>query len=435
MAEIGYGRVSTEEQNLDLQLQAFERAGITDPIVEKVKGDADERPVRDRLLRDLQPGDTLVVWALDRLGRSLIELLTIVTDLDQRGVKFKSLTEPIDTTTPFGWLVLQIMAAIAEFEKRLIRKRTKAGKAARAANGLHAGGPRTYGLAKDRQTVVPHEAAVLADAAARALDGTPLARVVDELNDRGVPTKTPGARWSETTLRRMLVHPGLVPAILSKAQHDDLERLYANPTDRQHLGRPATHLLSGILRCECGAAMYAQMVKTRGVSHEAYTCRRSYGGRWQGCGKVSIRSDTVEGWVTVAAATAVCSERFADRLNARRAALLDGVNAEALDDMRVEIGELEQVLGTRYGTDEHRGRLHQLQVEVRKATARLVAAPDLTELLDLPRTRQGWEAAWEGWDTAARRRKLRLLLTKVTVRATGKGVRFNPDRLDPDWRF
>jgi len=431
--DVGYARVSTEEQNLDLQRDALRKAGCDVISEEHASGKAGaDRPVRLAVLRELEPGDTLTVWKLDRLGRSIVELQAIVTDLEARGVKFRCITQPIDTSSSLGWMFFQLLAIFAEFERSLIVERTKAGKAARVANGLHPGGPRTYGFATDRTTVVEAEAAVLQDAAAKILGSGSLARLVDSLNALQVPAKR-GGKWNETTLRRMLLNPDLVPAILDQRTHDELVALFAPARQRQRQGRPATHLLAGILECACGAKMYATAVSIKGGSRMVYACRRSYGGRWNGCGKVSIGKDTVEEFITAAAAEAVCAEWFTQALNARRAAALDGADGADLEEARAELADY-QALPARFRTPETDARQAELQERIRIATAKLMAVPELRELLDLPRTRSGWEAAWSAWDVPARRRRLKLLLRKVVVKPTGRGVRFTPDRLDPDWR-
>jgi DNA invertase Pin-like site-specific DNA recombinase len=127
---IGYARVSTSEQDTKLQFDALTRAGCGEIHREQgVSGTvaAANRPVLGKLLSALQPGDTLVVWRLDRLGRSMIDLEQTITALKDRGVGFKSVTESIDTTTAVGKMVFQIMGAFAEFERNLIAERTKAG--------------------------------------------------------------------------------------------------------------------------------------------------------------------------------------------------------------------------------------------------------------------------------------------------------------------
>ncbi|CDN46565.1 recombinase family protein [Neorhizobium galegae] len=133
---IGYARVSTTEQNLDLQLNALVAAGC-DVIFEDegFSGAITNRPGLTKALRRLKRGDTLIVWRLDRLGRSLIHLVKTVTRLQNRGVEFLSLTESMDTGNPAGALVFHIFAALAEFERRLISERSAAGIAAAKAKG------------------------------------------------------------------------------------------------------------------------------------------------------------------------------------------------------------------------------------------------------------------------------------------------------------
>src|SRR5712691_1409424 len=134
---IGYARVSTDEQNLDLQRDALLKAGVAakDIFTDKVTGTQSDRPGLTEALSHLRAGDTLVVWRLDRLGRSLRDLIDRLLDLDQRGIGFKSLTEAIDTTTPGGKLIFHIFGSLAEFERDLIRERTTAGLAAARARG------------------------------------------------------------------------------------------------------------------------------------------------------------------------------------------------------------------------------------------------------------------------------------------------------------
>src|SRR5215207_8481096 len=140
--EIGYARVSTGEQTLDLQLDALKSAGCGKIYQETASGAKADRPVLDVVLSYLRKGDTLVVWRLDRLGRSLRHLIEVVAALAERGIGFKSLTEQIDTTTPGGKLIFHVFGALAEFERDLIRERTHAGLAAARARGRLGGRPR-----------------------------------------------------------------------------------------------------------------------------------------------------------------------------------------------------------------------------------------------------------------------------------------------------
>lgn len=136
---VGYGRVSTDDQHLDLQRDALKKAGCCLIYEEKMSGKTADRPELAQCVKALRPGDTLVVWRLDRLGRSLQDLLRIVADLELRGISFESLTEKIETGSAAGRLVFHVFAALSEFERNLIRERTQAGLAAARARGRSGG--------------------------------------------------------------------------------------------------------------------------------------------------------------------------------------------------------------------------------------------------------------------------------------------------------
>lgn len=137
---IGYARVSTADQNLDLQIEALEKIGCLKIFTDIASGAKSERPGLAEALNYLRSGDTLVVWKLDRLGRSLSHLLQIIDSLTQRDIHFKSITDSaIDTSTPSGQLMLTIIAALSEFERNLIRERTKEGLAVAKARGRKGG--------------------------------------------------------------------------------------------------------------------------------------------------------------------------------------------------------------------------------------------------------------------------------------------------------
>lgn len=139
--DMGYARVSTTDQSVDPQSDALSAAGCFKVWTETASGATTTRPQLTDLLSHLRDGDTLVVWRLDRLGRSLPHLLQTVEDLAARGVGFKSLTEAIDTTTSGGKLIFSIFGALAEFERNLIRERTQVGLAAARARGRTGGRP------------------------------------------------------------------------------------------------------------------------------------------------------------------------------------------------------------------------------------------------------------------------------------------------------
>lgn len=141
--KIGYARVSTEDQNTDLQVDALTAAGCEKVYTDKASGAKTDRPALAEMLEYARAGDIVVVYKLDRLGRSLAHLLEVVTGLGARGVGFASITEGIDTSTPAGRLVFNIFGSIAEFERDLIRERTNAGLAAARARGRKGGRPVT----------------------------------------------------------------------------------------------------------------------------------------------------------------------------------------------------------------------------------------------------------------------------------------------------
>ncbi|MHA7191872.1 recombinase family protein [Arthrobacter sp. MDT2-16] len=138
---LGYARVSTTDQDAALQVDALTAAGCYRVFVDTISGSLDQRPELTKLLGQLRPGDTLVVWRLDRLGRSIRHLIDQLTALQDKGIGFKSLQETIDTTSPGGRLVFHVFAALAEFERDLIKERTKAGLAAARARGRTGGRP------------------------------------------------------------------------------------------------------------------------------------------------------------------------------------------------------------------------------------------------------------------------------------------------------
>jgi DNA invertase Pin-like site-specific DNA recombinase len=138
--KIGYARVSTEDQNLDLQNDALTKAGCDEIYKEYASGKSTlARPELANCLRALRAGDTLTVWRLDRLGRSLSDLVAIVNDLEKRGIAFESLSERIDTSSASGKLIFHVFASMAEFERNVIRERTNAGLAAARARGRKGG--------------------------------------------------------------------------------------------------------------------------------------------------------------------------------------------------------------------------------------------------------------------------------------------------------
>lgn len=154
---VGYARVSTADQNAELQLDALNKAGAIRIFTDQgVSGAKTERPELDKMLDYLREGDTLLVWRLDRLGRSMAHLVGLVAELKERGVRFRSLQEGIDTSTANGELVFNIFASLATFERELIRERTTAGLQAARSRGRLGGRPKKYDAAKVKRVKELH---------------------------------------------------------------------------------------------------------------------------------------------------------------------------------------------------------------------------------------------------------------------------------------
>ena len=140
--KVGYARVSTDDQTTALQIDALKAAGCERIFEDQgVSGVVTKRPQLDRCLNSLQAGDVLVVWKLDRLGRSVLHLVRTINELESQGIKFQSLTDHIDTSTPQGKFQLHVLAAVAELDRSLILERTKAGRTAAMKRGVRFGRP------------------------------------------------------------------------------------------------------------------------------------------------------------------------------------------------------------------------------------------------------------------------------------------------------
>src|ERR1041385_4236791 len=148
---IGYARVSTEDQSLELQTRALKEAGCLNIYEEKLSGAKKKRPELELAIKDLRPGDTLVVWRLDRLSRSIHDLHSRLGQIEEAGANLKSLTEHFDFTTAVGKLMLNMLAVMAEFERQLTIDRTGAGMAILRADGRHLGAVVKFTAAKQRQ--------------------------------------------------------------------------------------------------------------------------------------------------------------------------------------------------------------------------------------------------------------------------------------------
>ncbi len=153
MIKLGYARVSTLEQNLNLQVDALKYEGCKQIFTDKVSGVKSVKPEFEKLMDYARTGDTIVVWKLDRLGRSTVQLIDLMEKLKERGIHLKSLSESIDTSSAMGNLFFQFMCILAEHERNIIRERTKAGLASARARGRKGGRP--TGLSERYQLIAP----------------------------------------------------------------------------------------------------------------------------------------------------------------------------------------------------------------------------------------------------------------------------------------
>lgn len=142
--KFGYARVSTIDQNLNLQIEALEKAGCEKIFNEKISGSTKNRPELDKMIAHLRKDDVLFVWRLDRLGRSLKNIIDLVLSLSEKGVVIKGISDGVDTSTSSGRLFLNIMASLAEYERELIKERTNAGLQSARARGRTGGRPKGY---------------------------------------------------------------------------------------------------------------------------------------------------------------------------------------------------------------------------------------------------------------------------------------------------
>lgn len=157
----GYARVSTGEQNPDLQVDALIAAGCNRIFTDYASGAKEHRPQLDSILDMLRKGDTVVVWKLDRLGRSVQNLVALVNQFNDMGVQFKSLTESIDTSTPGGVLIFNVFSSLAQFERDLIRERTQAGLRAARARGRKGGRPSSLTIGQVKEVRRLYDAGTL----------------------------------------------------------------------------------------------------------------------------------------------------------------------------------------------------------------------------------------------------------------------------------
>lgn len=331
-----YGRVSTEEQAQEGFSIAAQKEKLTAyahsqdwQIVgyyfdEGISGKHTERPQLQRLLRDLQSGalDVVLVYRLDRLTRSVLDLYQLLQEFEQHRVSFCSATEAYDTTSAIGRLFITLVAALAQWERENLAERVKMGMEQMALEQKRPGGPPPYGFAADETNglrIIPAEAEVVRDIFQWYVDGLGAAAIAKRLNQRGIPPKH-GAHWAESTLHRMLrnhvyygalrwnytekgVNPnppekwvlleGVYEPILSKETFLAAQAMLAVRSERHPRQLASDYLFSGLLHCaRCGRPMFGKTGQVskqgRTYSYRFYHCK---GKRTRECDAPLIRED------------------------------------------------------------------------------------------------------------------------------------------------
>lgn len=215
MVTYAYLRVSTDDQTHDSQRQALAGLEIDREYVDTMSGAKTSRPALDQLLADVRKGDTIVVYRLDRLGRSMLHLVTTILGLAEKGITVRSVSEQIDTGTVTGRMMLSLMAGMAELERENIRERVTAGMAARKARGLPCGAPATRlrTMAEKGNATRQAERQAFAESVAWALvplreEGLSLRQIAATLNERKVATLTGAGRWTHGAVKATLERLG-----------------------------------------------------------------------------------------------------------------------------------------------------------------------------------------------------------------------------------
>ena len=257
MPLIGYARVSTEDQATAAQIDALRAAGCTDIVEERASGASRTRPLLARLLARLRAGDTLVVARIDRLARSLAHLLAVIETLRARGAHFRSLGDPIDTSSPQGLFTLQVLGAAAEFERALIRERTRAGLAAARARGRIGGNPalRARDPAARAHLAAARRAAALASLIADAETWLPTVQRLRPARPWGEVLRTINAELAPG--RRRWTEARLIRAVRRFAAEGLADAALLSPAPRRRAPDRLVALAAGISRSNASLSLRA----------------------------------------------------------------------------------------------------------------------------------------------------------------------------------
>lgn len=397
------------------------------------------RPGFEELLDAIERGEIggVIFWKLDRLVRNHFDFERLWALCEPRGVQLVSVTEPIDSSTEIGMIVIRLLVSFARLESVNISLRVTDAHRHAARNGKpHPSGRRPFGLTGDWQQVVPLEAEAVRDGAEMILAGKSAGEVARDWNGRGLLSPT-GKPWRSSTVTQCLRSPrvaakriykgevvgdGHWPAVLDADVWEQTVAVLDDPARSTGGGGPAKHLLSGgLLRCECGRPM--SMRPQRGTRR--YICRKDIGG----CGSTSIVADALEEWVVEMMFTAVGE-------GLQRLPVRDDTSAAALQTIRDGEAQLEQ-----YAKDHAQGLIGRAEwlaardvvagrvEKARRALSRR-RVPDVLRF-----GREALEAEWSRRDTGWRRWVLNSVYDRVVVHPARGGGVFRPERVTPTWRI
>lgn len=379
------------------------------------------RPSFERLLADIEARrvDAVIVYQSSRLTRKPTELEAFI-DLHKRtGVRLITTNGDIDLASATGRFVARIHGAQAAAESDQISERVRRALREAAELGQPHGGLRPYGFMPDRKTHDPHEAAILRESADSLLAGDPMRSVTRRLNDRSEQTSA-GCRWRPEVLRKMLLSPRIVgirahagrfytaswEPIISPDVQTQLKAILCDPARQSRSGRPATHLLSGILRCgQCGKGM--QWLPAGGRNKPAYICRARADG---GCGGCSITAKYVESYVEWAAL------QIADRDQIAESPSVD------TSGIRDRLRQLSEAFAREDITwDEFMSAKHVIDQRLSAAATTNARVASAGRIRD----------RWEGMSVADRRDAIRSLVGSIVI-TKGLAHTFDPDRIKID---
>jgi DNA invertase Pin-like site-specific DNA recombinase len=412
------------------------------------------RPEFERLLADARNGvgRLIVVWRLDRLSRNRPDFTRVLDMCDGGGIQLASVTESLDTSTPTGEAMRDIIAIFARMESRNISVRVARARLEAAMAGRPVpGGARPYGYAADKVTIIEAEADVLREAARRVIRGESLRSVAREFNARGL-RPVQAAKFSAGNLGKLLANPryisravykgvevadGQWPPILTVAVHEQLKAVLSNPARRSQAGRPPVHLLvGGILRCGvCGDESHPVALGARAPdkSGRRYGC--DGGDREAGRVHLVVAAAPLERFVTDAVLEALDGPKLGKFLKLR------ATNGDReLGDQLVADERRLRDLATMYARDEIDkpewlvARPVLLQ-RIRSARERLARRAEAAILADVGPEPGALAKAWQRWTLEQRRDVLRLVLEAVIVSpATRRGPGFDESRVELKWR-